>query len=210
MGRVSDLPSPAADQPTRSGSSFVLWTGVFLVLFLVFILVVSPRLQDQLGMTEGTRDLPTPSGDPVVVALTLDGREVGTATWDAEGVCAEITDDAGQTFRTCARPESLRPIWAIDAPDDADPGYVIVASPQEVASVGGLTAAGDPINGLTQARELPAGWTLIPLEEGESVARLVAFDVEGDELGDALCGTEDAPTDGPDRLSGGCEVPRQD
>jgi hypothetical protein len=87
---------------------------------------------------------------------------------------------------------------------------VLVAGPRQVASIRGLTTAGDSLDGLAQARELPAAWTIIPLDEGEAVAELVAYDTGGGEMGDAQCGTDDAPTDGPERLAGGCIVPRQD
>lgn len=212
MEAVSDTsptPDPATNKGTRSGTTFVIATGVFLVVFLVLILVVSPRLQDRLGLRPGAQPFETP-GESVQVELTLEGRAVGTATWDAEGVCAEVTDETGTTFRTCATPDSLRPIWAIDAPDDADPAYVIVASPPEVSRIVGVTTDGEGLDGLTQSRELPAAWTLIRLQPGAAVRELVAFNTEDADLGNAECGVEDAPSDGPDRLSGGCIVERQD
>jgi hypothetical protein len=193
---------------TRSGTSFVVAAVVVVVVVAVFILQVSPRLQEDLGLT-GVQAFPVPD-EPREVPLTLDGREVGVAVHDASGVCAEVTDRAGTTFRTCAEPDPLRPFWAIDAPDEADPAYVIVAGPPDVASVTGTTAAGEALDGLTQARELPAAWTLIPLPDGAVVDRLLALDVDGRELGDLSCGVEDAPTGGPERLAGGCLIPLQD
>lgn len=184
-------------------------TFVFLVVFLVLVLVVSPRLQDRMGLTADGRAFPPPS-TAVEVPLTLDGIEVGVATYDAAGVCAEITDGIGTTFRTCATPDPLRPIWAVDAPDEADPGYLIVATPPEIASVAGTTTDGEGLDGLTQARELPAAWTLIPLQPGAAVRQLVAQNTEGSDVGTAECGSDEAPTDGPERLSGGCFVERQD
>lgn len=198
-----------SDTPTRSGTTFVVGAGVFLVIFAVFVLVISPRLQDNLGLNAGVQTFPTPSA-PVEVPLTLDGREVGRAVWDAEGVCAEVTDDTGTTYRTCAEPDPLRPIWAIDAPDEASPGYAIVATPPVVANVAGRTTDGESLDALTQARELPAAWALVPLPDGAAVEELVAFNTENSDLGNVLCGGEDAPTDGPDRLAGGCVVPQQD
>lgn len=195
--------------PRRSGTFFVVASGVFLLTFLVFLLVVSPRLQDGLGLNDGLGFDPPPDG-PVVAPLTLDGVEVGQAVYDSDGVCAEITDSNGTIFRTCATPDPLRPIWAIDAPDEADPAYVIVASPPQAASVGGTTTTGEGLNGLTQARELPAAWTLLPLPDGAVVSELIVFNTGSSDLGDALCGVEDAPTGGPDRLAGGCLVPQQD
>lgn len=193
----------------RSGTFFVLATGVFLVIFAVFLWVVSPRLQAQLGLNEGEIGFDPPP-TPTQVPLRLDDRQVGAATWDASGVCAEITDDTGTVYRTCARPDPLKPIWAIDAPDQADPPYVIVATHPAAATITGSTIDGEGLDGLTQARELPAAWALIPLPEGAVVQRIVARDVEGGELGDAECGVDEAPTDGPERLAGGCLVPRQD
>lgn len=214
MGHVTDAdptlePDLVDDGPRRSGTTFVIATGVFLVVFLILILVVGPRLQDQMGLSEGARDFEAPPA-PVTATLTLDGAQVGVATWNAEGVCAEVTDRTGTTFRTCATPDPLRPIWAIDAPDEADPPYVIVASPPAVASLAGRTADGEALNGLTQARELPAAWTLIPLPDGAQVSTLVAFNSENSEMGDVVCGTEESSTDGPERLVGGCYVERQD
>ena len=213
MGSVSDTTdgNPAAPQTgrTRSGTSFVVATGVFVVVFVVFLLVVSPRLQDNLGLNSGSQSFPDPDA-PVEVPLTMDGETVGTAVWDAEGVCAEVTDATGTTYRTCATPDPLRPIWAIDAPDEADPGYVIVGTPPEVMEVRGLTTAGEPLAALTQARELKAAWAIIPLPPGAAVEELVAFNTSGAELGNVECGGEDAPQGGADRLSGGCIVPQQD
>lgn len=195
--------------PYRSGRGFVIGTGVFLAVFLVFILFVSPRLQDDLGLNDGL-SFDAPTDGPVEVPLTLDGVEIGRAVWDADGVCAEVTDSTGTTFRTCATPDPLRPVWAIDAPDESDPAYVIVATPPEAASVAGLTTAGEGLNALTEARELPAAWAVIPLPEGAVVSELVAYNVESSDLGNVQCGVEEAPTDGPDRLAGGCLVPQQD
>ncbi len=183
--------------------------GAFLLVFLVVILTISPRLQDDLGLNAGLGFDPPPDG-PVTSPLLLAGAEVGQATWSRDGVCAEVTDSEGSIYRTCATPDPLRPIWGIDAPDDADPAYVIVASPPEVATVGGTTTTGEGLNGLTQARELPAAWTLIPLPENAVVSEVIAFDTGGSDLGNALCGDEEAPTGGPDRLQGGCLVPQQD
>jgi hypothetical protein len=202
MGAVTDLP------PTRSGTSFVVAGIVFLAVLLAVLIVVTPRLQDNLGLNEGL-ELPPPDA-PVEVPLTLDGARVGVAVWDAEGVCAEVTDDLGTTFRTCARPDPLRPIWAIDAPDEADPAYVILATPPAVTSVGGRTTAGESLDALVQARELPAAWALIPLPDGAVVEEVVAFGTGGTDLGNVECGGEDAPTGGPERLAGGCVVPQQD
>ncbi len=212
MGTVSDSPDstgfPGLDTtPPRSGKIFVIGTAVFLVLFLAFILTVGRSFQDAAGLNDRGFDAPAA---PVQAALTLDGVRVGTATWDAEGVCAEVEDPSGTTFRTCAVPDPLRPIWAIDAPDDADPAYVLVATPPAVVSIAGLTTAGEGLNALTQARELPAAWALIPLPDGAVVDELVAYNTESSDMGNVLCGVEDAPTGGPDRLAGGCLVPRQD
>lgn len=210
MAGVSD-PTPTGfagldASPARSGKVFVIGTAVFLTVFLILILTLGRNFQDAAGLNARGFDVPTA---PVTAVLTLDGVEVGTATWDAEGVCAEITDATGTTFRTCAVPDPLRPIWAIDAPDDADPGYILVATPA-VASIGGLTTAGEGLNALTQGRELPAAWAVIPLPPGAVVAELVAYNTESSDLGNALCGDEEAPTDGPARLGGGCLVPQQD
>ena len=195
--------------PRRSGTFFVIASGAFLLIFLVFILVVSPRLQDSLGLNEGL-GFDAPAAGPVVVPLLLDGVEVGQAVWDADGVCAEITDSNGSTFRTCATPDPLRPIWAIDAPDEADPAYLLVASPQAASSITGVTTAGDSLNGLTQARELPAAWTLMALPDDGVVSELIVLNTESSDLGDALCGDPEAPVGGPDRLAGGCLIPQQD
>ncbi len=194
--------------PERSGKVFVIGTGVFLAVFLVLILTVGRSAQDNLGLNVG-RSFDAPPA-PVSVPLTLDGVEVGVATWDAEGICAEVTDRTGTTFRTCATPDPLRPIWALDAPDEADPGYILVATPQEGVSVAGITTAGEGLNALVQARELPAAWALVPLPEGATLYELVVYNTESSDLGNALCGVEDAPTDGSDRLNGGCLVPEQD
>ncbi len=212
MGHVSDTHDNAAARATprmRSGTFFVIVSGVFLLLFAVFLWVVSPRLQDQLGLNEGVVGFDPPSA-PVQVPLTLDGDQVGVAEWNAEGVCAEMTDSTGTIFRTCAEPDPLKPIWAIDAPDQANPPYLLVATAKEAASVAGTTQDGEGLNGLTQARELPAAWAIIPLSEGSVVARLIAQNNEGADMGEAVCGVEDAPTDGPARLAGGCLVPRED
>lgn len=213
MGRVSH-PDPAVppgvdDAPSHSGTRFVIGVGIVLVLLLAVLLVISPRLQNRLGLTGDPRTFPTPE-EVVEVPLTLQGREVGVAIHDARGVCAEITDSADETFRTCAVPDPLRPIWAIDAPETADPPYVIVAGPPAVASVAGITTDGRSLSGLTQARELPAAWTLIPLPPGAAVSELVAYNAENSDLGNAECDTEEAPTDGSERLAGGCIIPRQD
>ncbi len=213
-GLVSE-PSPSDQDfaglqatPQRSGKVFVIGTGVFLAVLLILILTVGRSAQDNLGLNDGLGfDVPT---SPVSVPLTLDGVEVGMATWDAEGICAEVTDRTGTTFRTCATPDPLRPIWALDAPDEADPGYVLVATPPEAASVAGITTAGEGLNALVQARELRAAWALVPLPEGAVLSELVIYNTESSDLGNALCGVEDAPTNGSDRLDGGCLIPEQD
>ncbi|CAN5513312.1 hypothetical protein BH23ACT9_BH23ACT9_13210 [soil metagenome] len=214
-GSRSDL--GIAEASPNSGRNFVIGTGVVAALFLLFLLVVSPRLQDQLGLTEGARTFPAP--DAVVeMPLTLDGQAVGTAVWDATGVCAEITDATGTSFRTCAVPDPLRPIWAIDAPDEADPGFLIVGGPPEVAKVAVVTTDGERLTAEAQVRDMPASWTLIPLPAGSAVRDLIAFNEENSDLGNAECAPTGAvgqyvdalPSDGPDRLSGGCMVPRQD
>lgn len=185
----------------------------FLVVLGVVLLVVSPRLQANLGLNE-PRPFPTPA-EPVTTTLQAPDGLVATATWDAEGVCAEVTDASDTTFRTCADPDSLRPIWAIDAPDAADPAYLLVGTPPDVASIEGTTTDGEVLAALTQ-RELPAAWAIVPLPRGAVVERLVALDLQGSDLGDAECGTPLAGEDraevaaGPDRLGGGCTVPRQD
>lgn len=213
MARVT-TPTPPSDHadpsiaPARSGKAFVIGTGVFLVLFLGFLLFVSPVLQDRLGLS-GSREFPVPDA-PVSVPLTLGGQEVGVAVWDDAGVCAEITDSAGTTFRTCADPDPLRPIWAIDAPDEAADGYLLVATPPAVIDVAGSTTDGETLAGLTQARELPAAWALIPLPDGAVVDELKAFNSSNSDVGGAQCGVPDAPTDGSDRLNGGCLVPQED
>jgi hypothetical protein len=219
MGGVTDLPpSDPADVPVRdpnpiaeprSGSTFVVLTGVFLALFLVAILVVGPQLQDRMGLSEGARTFEPPA-EVMTVPLEMGDGVSGVATWDADGVCAEVTDAEGTTYRTCAEPDPLRPIWAIDAPDDAVPGYVLVASPPEIANIGGVTTDGESLSGLTQARELPAAWTLIPLEDGAAVRLLVAYNTSSSDVGNAVCGTEESPGGGSERLSGGCFIERQD
>lgn len=205
-------PPATAGQPvgrTRSGTSFVVAAGVFAAVFVVVLLVITPRLQDNLGLNSSGQSFEVPDA-PVEAALTLDGVEVGRAVWDAAGVCAEVTDTSGTTYQTCAVPDPLRPFWAIDAPDSADPAYVIVATPPEVVDVRGRTTDGEPLTALTQARELQAAWALIPLPPGATLDQLVAFDADSSDLGDVVCGGEDAPTGGPDRLAGGCIVPQQD
>lgn len=212
MGAVTNVPDsrPAPSRSRmRSGTFFVIASGVLLLLFAVFLWVVSPRLQDQLGLNEGVVGFDPPPA-PVQVPLTLNGEEVGVAEWDAEGVCAEITDSTGTIFRTCARPDSLKPIWAIDAPDQADPPYLLVATPRDAASMTAVTQDGETLEGLTQARELEAAWVVLPLTEGAVVDRIVVYNIEGADLGEAECGVPDAPTDGPAHLAGGCFVPRQD
>jgi hypothetical protein len=143
--------------------------------------------------------------------LELDGEQIGLAVWDAEGVCAEITDRGGSTFRTCAIPDPLKPIWAIDAPDEADPAYVLVAGPPLATEMRVVTTDGQTIPGATQGgTDLPAGWAVIPLPDDAVVAEIVAVNAESSDLGNAVCDDHDAPTDGPDRMQGGCFVPRQD
>lgn len=213
MARVtsSTPPSDHADPvgaPERSGRTFVIISVVFLALFLGFLLLVSPVLQDRLGLS-GDRGFPVPDA-PVEVPLTLGGQEVGVAIWDDAGVCAEITDSAGTTFRTCAVPDPLRPIWAIDAPDEAADGYLLVATPPAVIDVAGSTTDGETLAGLTQARELPAAWALIPLPDGAVVDQLTAFNSSNSDVGGAQCGVPEAPTGGSDRLNGGCVVPQED
>ncbi|WP_370323743.1 hypothetical protein [Euzebya sp.] len=199
----------AVESPSRNGTFFVVASGVFLVTFLVFILVVSPRLQDQLGLTEGAVDFPTPSVR-TEVPLTAEGDEVGKAIWDAGGVCAEVIDSAGSIFRTCAEPDVLRGIWGIDAPDEATPAYVIVAAPPEAATVTITTTDGDEVEVATQARDLPAAWAIAPLPTGAVVAEVATFDDDGADMSVGECGVEDAPEGGPRRLAGGCLVPRED
>ncbi|HUG84776.1 MAG TPA: hypothetical protein VMM13_09440 [Euzebya sp.] len=211
MGGVRNppsVPSDPVDTRPRSGTAFVIATGVFLVVFLVFLVVVSPRLQNQLGLTGDARAI-APPAETTEVPLTLDGREVGVAIWDAQGVCAEIHDASGTIARTCAQPDPLRPIWALDAPDEADPPYVIVGGPPAVASVAGITTDGQSLSGLTQARELPVAWTLISLPPGAAVAELIAYNSENADLGNADCSLE-VGAEGPQRLNGGCVIPRQD
>ncbi len=207
-------PSPADndrrvdDTRTTSGRTFVVVSMVFLLVLLVVLLVVSPRLQDQLGMG-GTRGFSAPE-NPVEVTLELNGEAVGTAIWDAGGICAEIMDATGTTYRTCAEPDPLKPIWAIDAPDEAEPGYLLVATPPDVVNIEGRTTAGETFGALTQARELPAAWAIVPLPDGAVVDTIVAFGVTNSDLGDAQCGVEDGGSSTSVRLGGGCVVPQQD
>lgn len=191
----------------RDGRWFVGISLAFLGLFLAFLLFISPRLQDSLGLN-GPRPFPEPP-EPTDVELVA-GAVGGVAVWDDGGVCAEVEGADGQVFRTCAVPDPLRPIWAIDAPDDADPAFLLVATPPDVASIEGRTTDGEVFSAMTQARELPAAWALVPLPEGAVVDTMTAFNVEGSDLGGAECGVEDAPTGGPDRLQGGCLVPEED
>ena len=207
-----DQPQPPSDAGpgrgprTTSGTSFVLAAGLFVLIFVSFTLVVSPRLQRQLGLSDARGFDAPPSTQ--TVPLTLDGEVVGEAIWDAEGICAEIT--AGGTYRVCADPGPLRPVWAIDAPDDADPAYVVVATPAEGVEVRGTTDAGDVLEAEVQARDLEAGWALIPLPEGSAVSELVVYDGDDSDLGDVVCGTEESETGGSSRLQGGCYVEEQD
>lgn len=213
MARVTTPPSPSdhADPvgtPERSGRAFVVISITFLAAFLIVLLFFSPVLQDRLGLNG---DLPFPVPDaPVEVPLSLGGETVGVAIWDDAGVCAEVTDSAGTTFRTCASPDPLRPFWAIDAPDGSAEGYLLVATPPSVIDVAGTTTDGESLAGLTQARELPAAWAVIPLPDGAVVDELTAFSTGNTDVGNALCGAPEAPTDGSDRLNGGCLVPQQD
>ncbi len=201
-GRRSD------DIRTTSGRTFVVMSMVFLLVLLVVLLVVSPRLQDQLGMG-GSRGFSAPE-NPVEVTLELGGEVVGVAVWDAGGVCAEVEDGTGTTYRTCAEPDPLKPIWAIDAPDDADPGYLLVATPPDVVNIEGRTTAGETFGMLTQARELPAAWAIVPLPDGAVVDTMTAFGVTNSDLGNAECGVDTGATGGAERLGGGCVVPQQD
>jgi len=213
MGTVAD--HERADVPTdldeprgRDGRWFVAISMGFLVLFVLFLVFVSPRLQDSLGLNQ-----PLPFNQPdatTTVPLLLGEVEVGEVVWDASGVCAEVTDPGGAVFRTCAVPDPLRPIWAIDAPDEATDPFLLVATPPDVASIEGRTTDGETFAALTQVRELPAAWAIVPLPEGAVVDEMTAFNVEASDVGGAQCGVEDAPTGGPERLAGGCLVPQED
>ncbi|MGI9015872.1 MAG: hypothetical protein ACR2HR_02005 [Euzebya sp.] len=204
------LSADAPPSSNRSGTFFVMVSAAFLVTFLLFILFVSPRLQDRLGLNEGVVPFPSPPAT-VVVPLELDDMQVGVAVWDQEGVCAEITDQSGTTFRTCAVPDPLRAIWAIDAPDEAEPAYLLVATPPEATTVRGTSRDGETFEASTQTGEdLPAAWALMRLPAGAVVSEIHAFNAEQADLGGAMCGVEDAPTDGSRRLQGGCLVPRED
>ena len=96
------------------------------------------------------------------------------------------------------------------APDEAEPGYLLVATPPDVVNIEGRTTAGETFGALTQARELPAAWAIVPLPDGAVVDTIVAFGVTNSDLGDAQCGVEDGGSSTSVRLGGGCVVPQQD
>lgn len=216
MGAVPDADT-AADRPDRpdapergrDGRVFVVASALFLVLLAAFLLVVSPRLQDGLGLN-GPLPFDEPPSTQVVALGTAGAPLEASATWDADGVCAEVVDQTGTAFRTCAVPDPLRPIWAIDAPEEASAPYLLIATPPEVASVEGRLTSGETFAALVEARELPAAWALIPLPEGGVVEDIVALGTNGDDVGGAQCGVEDAPTGGSALLQGGCLVPQED
>ena len=91
----------------RDGRWFVGISLAFLGLFLAFLLFISPRLQDSLGLN-GPRPFPEPP-EPTDVELVAGAAVGGVAVWDDGGVCAEVEGADGQVFRTCAVPDPLRP-----------------------------------------------------------------------------------------------------
>lgn len=198
---------------TRSGTMLVVIGLTICAGFVVFLVFISPTLQSRMGLGDDAVGFPVPDA-PRSEALLLGDEVVGEATWDASGVCAEISpagrDAAGETFRLCADPEPLEPVWALDAPDEADPGYLLLAVAPDVGSIRGTTTDGEPLEGTTQT-SLPAGWIVVALPDGAVVDRFDVFAaLDDDDLGTVDCTAADAPTDGPDRLAGGCLIPSEE
>lgn len=200
--------SDATPERRRSGTTFVLIALAGMAALLAFLLLVSPRLQARMGLGEDAVGF-TPPSAPVSAPLTLDGDRVGEARWDDAGVCAEVTVGPEGTYRVCARPDPLRPIWAIDAPDEAAVPFLLLAVPPDVGTVSGTTTDGEIFTGVAQT-DLPARWILIPLPEGAVVDRIEVTGTDTDDLGTARCGAIEAPPGGPDRLGGGCLLPSED
>lgn len=193
------------DGEGRSGRAFVVTAVVMATAFVAFLLLVTPALQDQLGIGPDGVPLATP-GTPVRLPLAGGATWEGTVVWDASGLCAEVRA-AGTTTRSCASADPLRPLWGIQ-PVAADPPLVVVAAAPDVASVEVETVDGQRLSAQVQGPDegLPGGFAVLAVPAGAQVAALLALDAAGGELVRAPCGTGGS---GAALLGGGCTVPAE-
>ena len=111
-----------------SGHVVAVTAVLFIVGWLAFLLLASPRLQDQLGIGP-SRPAFDPPPSPVAVDIA-EGPGPGeaweaTARWDPGGACADLVFASGPRTRTCAVPDPLQPIWAVEVPDGPVPVLVL-------------------------------------------------------------------------------------
>lgn len=189
-----------------SGHVVAVTAVLFIVGWLAFLLLASPRLQDQLGIGP-SRPAFDPPPSPVAVDIA-EGPGPGeaweaTARWDPGGACADLVFASGPRTRTCAVPDPLQPIWAVEVPDGPVP-VLVLATAQEVAVVEIRLVGGDILEREPVGVEegLPAGFAAVELPAGGRVEEIGALAASGAELAVATCGG-----DAGDPLGGGCAVP---
>ncbi len=189
---------------TRSGKAFVLGALALMAALVAVLVLVSPNLQNRMGIGPDPVGFPTPD-EPVTQLLAGEDGWEAAATWDGAGACVVVTDTSGADFRTCADPDPLRPIWALDAPD-ADGPLLVVATTPQAAAVEVTTVGGARLDVTLQGTDpLPARFGVLRLPDAaDPVDEVLVTGAAGEELVVASCGLD---ADGPDLLGGGCEIP---